>query len=268
MTLRATRWPWICALLLAGLAGCQRASSKEGSAVADHAPQGRRSAGLDRDALRAANHGREVLDAQGKFVFPPGVKRVWVDVGAYQLAKSAPALATVPDLGVIAVEPLKEQWQKWPDEPRLITIPFALDLHEGQAEFHVNAERDTSSLGQSLKDTWAGDVTRTVEVRKINVYRLSQLLERVPNELSIDFLKVDVQGRDLQVLESAGALLQRVQKVQSEVLLTPVYDGEGDERQGTESDFIEYMGTQGFALAGRLDVYQGKQEDLVFDNRN
>jgi hypothetical protein len=37
------------------------------------------------ELLREANAGREILDEDGRFVFPESVKRVWIDVGAHKL---------------------------------------------------------------------------------------------------------------------------------------------------------------------------------------
>jgi FkbM family methyltransferase len=228
------------------------------------------------DLMRQANHDRKVfgthnnaLDPTAKLAFPPAVKRVWIDVGAYKLEKTLPTLHQRPEVGVIAIDPLREAWLAWPDEPRLIAYPVAIDLTEGVKDFHVNAFDETSSLAKSRDDSWAGRLQQTVEVRRVFSWRLERILAAIPDALAIEMLKVDTQGRDLQVVKSAGMAIRRVKTVVVEVLLKPAYQGEGDERPGTEQEFIDYLGTHGFALVKKFNVFPNQQqEDLEFENRS
>jgi hypothetical protein len=64
--------------------------------------------------LLEANGGREIFGSDGRFEFPPGVKRVWIDVGAHYLETTRDQLALHDDLAIIAIEPLSECWSHWP----------------------------------------------------------------------------------------------------------------------------------------------------------
>ena len=77
-------------------------------------------------------------------------------------------------------------------------------------DFHVNAADVTSSLAAGKPGSSAALLTRTVEVRKVPVLRLEDVLAALPDSVDIAYLKTDVQGVDLQVLQSAGERLRRV----------------------------------------------------------
>lgn len=227
------------------------------------------------DLMSQANHERLVFGSHNnifaqsaRLSFPTTVKRIWIDVGAYKLERTRTELEQHAELGLIAIDPLREAWQTWPDDPRLIAFPVAIDHSEGVKHFNVNAYDATSSLAKSRDDSWAGRLQQTLEIRRVFALRLERILAAIPESLPIEFLKVDTQGRDLQVVKSAGPALRRIKTVQVEVLLKPAYEGEGAERPGTEQEFIDYLAQQGFALTKRFDVYTNReQEDLEFENR-
>jgi FkbM family methyltransferase len=232
-------------LSTAALAACgsERRSAAFGPALAEM---------LSPDSLRQANHGRIPLRPDGYFAIPAGVTRVWVDVGAHLLETTLPAMQKNADLVLIAVEPLSEAWKAWPDSERIIGIPAALDLERGTRDFHVNRLNDTSSLLPSdpkvsvLPATDFAD--QTVEVRKVPVLTLRDVLERIPPQVDIEFLKTDVQGVDLQVLKSAGDQLRRAWRVKTEVIVhnEGVYLPEGEDKPGSEDEFTDYMKSMGF----------------------
>lgn len=99
-------------------------------------------------------------------------------------------------------------------------------------------------------------LAETVEVRKVPVLLLRDVLERVPPELDIEFLKTDVQGVDLQVLKSAGDQLRRAWRVKTEVIVhnEGVYVGEGEDAPGSEDDFTGYMKSVGFEFVSDRNV--------------
>lgn len=230
-------------------------------ALLDHLPE---------ELLRQANHGRLPLGEDDYFAFPAGVTRVWVDVGAHHLETTRRTWERQPDMALIAVEPLAECWPEWPDDPRLVGIPAALYLERGEMEFHVNAMDVTSSLAATRPDNPIGEALRTVEVRQVPVLRLEDLLERIPPELTVEFVKTDVQGVDLQVLRSAGELLRRVERVRAEIINEAHYEDVGDETTGTEQEFVDYMAGMGFRFAGDVGVVEDRRwldKDFVNEHR-
>jgi FkbM family methyltransferase len=230
----------LAGLALAALAACLQAPARRGEL-----------AGLVPAALMAqANRGRQVFREDGSFVVPRGVRRVWIDVGAHHIETTHGELERYPDLLLIAIEPLAECWGKWPETDRLIGLPVAIYLERGTMDFHVNAYDATSSLAESVPDSNVAELTRTVEVRKVPVVRLEDVLAAIPRQLPVGYVKTDVQGVDLQVLQSAGPELERVYRVAAEVIRDRIYKGVGGKPVTTEAEMVEFMSGRGFRLVG------------------
>ncbi len=220
-----------------------------------------------RELLRRANHGRDIEGPDGRYVLPPGVRRAWVDVGAHWLEQTRQELESNDDVAVIAIEPLEECWKDWPDNPRLIALPVAISLERGFMDFNVNSDNATSSLLPSVEGNSAEKYTRTVRVDKVPVLRLEDVLERIPPDVEVEFLKTDVQGHDLQVLQSAGDQLRRVEKVQTEIINEKIYEGEGALRPGTEAEFVAHMESKGFRFVEDFAVRKNREWlDKIFVN--
>ena len=199
-----------------------------------------------RELLRKANHGRDVEGPDGRYVLPPGVRRVWIDVGAHLLETTRAEMERNDDVALIAIEPLEACWTTWPDDPQLIALPVAISLERGFMDFHVNSNNGTSSLLPSVEGNSVSQQTRTVRVIKVPVLRLEDVLERIRPEVEVEFLKTDVQGHDLQVLKSAADQIRRVARVRAEVINEKIYEGSGELRPGTEAEFVSYMQSKGF----------------------
>jgi len=216
---------------------------------------------------KASNSGRNVFREDGFFAIPEGVERVWIDLGAYKLTVTGEALSRNDDLAIIAIEPMFEHWETWPKNPRLIGVPAAISLERGMLEFNANEADGTNSLLETKPGTrFADNVMRTVEVRSVPSVRLEDVLERIPRDLPIDFLKTDIQGMDLQALKSAGAQLQRVKRVQTEIINSALYEKSGPESMSTEQEFLDYMKSMGFSLVGESPTPNREWLDAFYAN--
>ncbi len=206
------------------------------------------------ELFKEANRGREVLRADGMFAFPKEVKRVWVDVGAHHLETTRDLVEENADVAIVAIEPLSECWEYWPASERVIGVPVAIFLERGRRDFHVNKVDATSSLGASIMGSRFDGIIKTVEVRSVPVLRLEDVLSRIPPELEISYVKSDVQGFDLQVLEPAGEQLRRVRKLRAEVINIALYDGVDSERPAGEEEMSAYLQKMGFQFLRDQDV--------------
>jgi FkbM family methyltransferase len=242
----------VAAALLLAACGAQPASTR----AARTRPSFEVQKIVPRELLREANHGREIEGPDSRYVVPGGVRRVWIDVGAHLLESSRTELETHDDVAVVAIEPLAECWKTWPANPRLTALPVAISLERGWLDFNVNAANITSSLLKTVEGNEFDALTHTVEVRKVPVIRLEDVLERIPPEIEIEFLETDVQGLDLQVLKSAGEQLRRVKRVQAEVINDRIYDGSGALRPGTETEFVDFMAGKGFQFVGDTALWE------------
>lgn len=206
---------------------------------------------------QAANDNREIFDAEGYFKIPDGIERVWIDVGAHHLETTKETFLGDPKMVLIAIEPLSEPWDHWPDTSRLIGLPVAISGKRGMMDFHVNSYELGSSLlasNPSKKYPLVNIAHRTVAVRSVPTVRLSDVLERIPPQVPIEYLKTDVQGLDLQVLKSAGDQLRRVGKIRTEVINEKFYAGEGDGLMSSESEFTDYLESKGFRFLRDLEI--------------
>ena len=119
-----------------------------------------------------------------------------MDVGAHDLQTTRHALLQLDDVLLIGIEPLEERWREWPEHPKLIALPVAIAAERGWLDFNVAASDDSSSFLKTASDSGYEELLRTVEVRKVPVVRLEDVLERIPARIEIEYVKTDVQGLD------------------------------------------------------------------------
>jgi len=90
-------------------------------------------------------------------------------------------------------------------------------------------------------------------------------MEEVMNQLNIesfDFMKIDVEGFGLQVLEGFGEKIKNTKYIQIEVEVKKVWEG-----QSYYNDIISYMNFLGFEVLDEVDL-DGIQKDIILKNIN
>jgi FkbM family methyltransferase len=123
-------------------------------------------------------------------------------------------------------------------------VQVALGASEGQAELHVAGNSFSSSLRDMLplhrehapESAYVG--TEQVPVRRFDALAAQ---EGWPLERAV--LKIDVQGYERQVLDGAGQLLDRIETVQLELSLVPLYQGEP-----LFAEMLAFMTGKGYSL--------------------
>jgi len=80
---------------------------------------------------------------------------------------------------------------------------------------------------EAMRDLLPRQEVRVIDHERIRVQRLADVLDEATAGLDARrlFLKIDTQGYELEVLEGAGAVLERVVAIQAELSLLPIYDG-------------------------------------------
>ena len=203
--------------------------------------------------LRKANRGREIFGPDGFFRLPASVRRIWIDVGAHRLQTTRDELR-YPDVAIVAIEPMEEAWSHWPDSDRVLGLPVAIYLDRGVMDFHVNRIDQASSL---LEEAEGSQYTKTIEVRKVPVIRLEDVINAIPARYSVSYVKTDVQGVDLQVLQSGGAGLRRAERVRAEIIHSPEYKKLNGQGMSTDKEMAAYMESQGFLLENETGMVAG-----------
>lgn len=86
--------------------------------------------------------------------------------------------------------------------PEDIFLSIAVSNTEGEQDFHLFSEPALNTFSKSLADEYQRDGFKLIEVRPIESKTLSSLLEKCPIDKPIDFMSIDVENHELQVLQS------------------------------------------------------------------
>ena len=155
--------------------------------------------------------------------------RVWIDVGTSYRSLTTWDVENNESLVVFGIDALQSNLndRRQSKSPRFVPVQGACTTaHERNLTFWVHASPTCGSLLQtppnvpvlgSGSDACTGDRPRAVTV---TTFRMSALLRRVfhlTGQKSIELLKIDVQGSELDCLQSAGRALSMVDNVLLEV---------------------------------------------------
>ena len=177
---------------------------------------------------------------------PPRIKII--DVGAMSLGEDndpyARLMKAVP-AEVIGFEPVASECERLNRgaRPGCVYLPYAVGDGTEQV-FHQCNFPMTSSLLEPNDELLAmfhelRDVTRVVETSRVQTVRLDD----VPEAKAADYLKLDVQGGELMVLQGAIATLRDILVVHTEIEFLPIY-----KRQPLFSDIDAFLRGRGFVL--------------------
>jgi FkbM family methyltransferase len=171
-----------------------------------------------------------------------------VDVGAMWLNEAEVtyrALTLLPRTRVVGFEPVEEECAKLNalNRPEHTFLPFAIG-DGAMRTFHLTNASMTSSLYEPNTEylrlfVGVEEITRVVRTFPIQTRRLDD----IPQIDACHYLKLDVQGAELDVLRGATRLLRDACFVQAEVEFSPMYKG-----QPLFADVDAYMRQQGFGL--------------------
>lgn len=141
-------------------------------------------------------------------------------------------------------------FDKW--RPRDINLELGVAQKEGFLDYHIFNEPALNgfSVELSKERNLAADDYYLKEVLKIEVKPLREILDRHLKGQKIDFLSVDVEGLDLDVLQSNDWSKYRPLIVLAEILQSSLHDIEKD-------SVAQYLIEQGYS------VY-AKQVNTVF----
>ena len=165
--------------------------------------------------LRLTNNDDSGGEARKVFVFPPETKKVWVDVGVNRETDFIPDLNNDNSLFVLGFEPSK-LWKPCPHK-HCVVFWAANTPNYDVVNLNVQGGGDLcDSLLKPNSDTtsqlWKGCVRqetdqqtgkpKTVQVPGIPLH---SLVERIPQNVEIEYIKIDAQGYDLEVMKGALA---------------------------------------------------------------
>jgi len=130
--------------------------------------------------------------------------------------------------------------------PDIKAVPVALGSDNTEKELYLTVNPACSSLYQpdpSLNSSHAAFHCQietgktTIQVRRLDDWAKENGID------TIDYLKIDTQGSDLDVLRGTGDLLPRIRCIQAEVMFNPMYLG-----QPLFADIDTFLRSKGFVL--------------------
>jgi FkbM family methyltransferase len=177
-----------------------------------------------------------------------------VDVGAMWLGSDADAHASLVKAGlarVVGFEPAPGECDRLNNLglPNHRYLPYFVG--DGtKRKFHLTNKPMTSSLYEPntrllSRFQLLEELTRTVEVSEVQTRRLDDM----PEVTNIDYLKIDVQGAELDVIRGAEHHLKNAVVVQTEVEFAPMYKG-----QPLFADVDAALRARGFALHSLISL--------------
>jgi FkbM family methyltransferase len=138
-------------------------------------------------------------------------------------------------------------------------INAAVGAEEGEVEMSVSGHVTSSSL-LPITETHlkAMPSSSTVSIEKIKVITLDSLAGNLIDPSHRIYMKVDVQGFEMFVLEGAHKIMNQVFAIELELSLTQLYQG------GTLfMDMIKYMDGIGFKLVSLDQVFSDPNTDQL-----
>ncbi len=200
---------------------------------------------------RALVHELPRLTLYRKWLNSLKIKTV-IDVGAYIGAFAFAMRMILPDVQIYCFDPLAENialinrnLEKW---GHIKTFQSALGDRNGTVLFNVNDFRASSSiLEMDSRHRKAFPETSHATKLEVPIARLDDFLGEM-KMLKPIFLKVDVQGFELDVLNGSKKILPLVDYLQIEVTYQMLY-----KKQPLFGDVYHFLIAQGFEFAGLID---------------
>jgi FkbM family methyltransferase len=125
-----------------------------------------------------------------------------------------------PDNIVYAVEPtphhVQEMWERYKHEPRFHLIPGVIDIKNGFNKFMISPSSGCNSIHEfsdDILEQWPGhnELVHIDHYSNVMSFRLDTLME-MWNLDRIDYLEIDTQGNDFNVLKSLGERIHDVKE--------------------------------------------------------
>jgi hypothetical protein len=142
---------------------------------------------------------------------------------------------------------------------------MAVSEQEGFRKFYLNSDDTTNSLlpiNLDGQDQWlGGEAVTTVGASWVPTIRLDTFLNQMAID-HVDYLKIDAQGHDLEVVRSLGERIKDIKKVKLEATISAVPQYKGSNNNLTE--VMSFMEGQGFVLDASDGQTYGQEMNLTF----
>jgi FkbM family methyltransferase len=205
------------------------------------------------------------------------VKRhIYFDVGCHKFSEGCCQFINGNNFEAYLFEPIPNLYEDIKKvvkgHPYIHPIEKAVSLCDGSAKFNVANFQSCSSLldfTDEVNETWVRDghpiknfeMVETIDVQTI---RLDSFMEQ--NFIShIDYLHIDAQGLDLDVVKSLGKRLRDVYAIQIEICVQPemLY-----KRQFTPEEAYSFFDHNNFSFYFKNKQSLDREENVIFVNND
>jgi hypothetical protein len=191
------------------------------------------------------------------FAATPGQRGFYVDVGAHHPMRFSNTFLFYRlgwrGVNIDATPGSMREFDK--KRPRDINLEVGVGTTARTIPFYMFNEPALNSFDQELSESRAGGPYRIAQVVDVPVTPLADVLGgRLPGENMPSFLNVDVESRDLDVLQSNDWSTFRPTYVLAEVLESTIEDV----ARGPVSELLASVGYQFFAKTANTAFYQLK----------
>ena len=144
--------------------------------------------------------------------------------------------------------------------PQFNTLNIAASNKTEPVSFNAGVFGKEQNVGVSsiLDRTYSPFISEKVE---IDGWRMEEVMEQLQIE-TFDFMKIDVEGLGLQVLEGFGEKIKNTKYIQIELEIQQVWEG-----QSYYEDVVSYLNDLGFEILDEVNL-DGVQKDVIFKNKN
>jgi len=186
----------------------------------------------------------------------------FIDIGANRGQFSSLVMGINSDSVIIAFEPLpipaKKYLKLFNLTKNVLLYQNAIGPQEGNVKMHVSSRDDSSSLlniGLNQKNIFPG--TEELYLEDIKVAPLTHFLNK-KTLIPPVFIKIDVQGYELEALKGCEELIQLINYIYVECSFIELYDG-----QALADEVIFYLTEHSFKLQGIYNTYYDKMGKAV-----
>lgn len=208
---------------------------------------------------------------------PKHINRIKIDIGlSHDAPNSCMWVINQPDTFVIGIEPNKHGVQsllKNGLRHRNYIVPFnnqnfclinaAIDDVDSiqRKPFYHTTEIGCSSLLKPVK----GFEYKVNDNSEVTVMPLSKVFEEINWDRFeyVDMLKIDAQGKDLDILKSAGKWLNKCVYIHCETNCSKYYEG-----APLEEEYDLYLESAGFKFVMNASFVDGEVVDKLWVNKN
>lgn len=177
------------------------------------------------------------------------------DVGANRGQTAKYMRKKFPEAKIYCFEPIKDTYELLREKTTRLGLSYynlALGAESGEVEVKVDVQNRNSTRNTLIEENTVHDPS-AVKIEKVQVVRLTDFC-KTNNIEKIDYLKIDTEGYDLEVLKGATEMLENasIAFIQAEVSMNP--------KNTFHVDFVEvknFLEKYKYVLFG---IYEQKQQ--------